>query len=202
MRRALLACALPFLAIGCNAVLGWDSASVDPLLEAGASGGTQCERYCAVMAANCSGVNLKYITPSVCVSMCSQLDPGIEGDVGGPSIACRATYAAKAATEDPVVNCERAGPLTAGPCNDDPCRAFCTLDVSYCPMAYKDADACVATCDTLKSTYDPSLQIAGDQQRNTLNCRLYHLQAAFVNSNAQMVHCMHTSAKNLVCSGT
>ena len=180
----------------CNAVLGYDEAVLDPNL-AGTST-PSCERYCALATANCSGDNLLYITPNVCLSMCSVVDLGTLADRATNSTGCRQFYA-DAAARDPAANCPAAGPLGGKVCGE-PCVAFCATDLDYCQaVAYPDNAACEAACAKFK--YDPKLRINGDQDRDTFNCRAYHLQAAEVNVKAKVVHCPHTNVRNAVCAG-
>jgi hypothetical protein len=167
------------------------------------------------MEKNCTGANLKYITTDVCNKMCNKFDRGADGDIAGDSRTCRLHYA-QAATSDPVTNCEAAGPVGDGPCTSladggsRRCEAFCVLDVNYCggddaghPGAYADEPTCEKICNGEAGTpayaYTPHTRVSSDENQNTLNCRVYHLEAAYVDDEARVTHCPHTQLTSITC---
>jgi len=183
--------------VACNSVLGWDEARIDPILDAAAIPDTNelsCESYCALVAANCSGDNLQYLTPGICLAMCV-FDPGALTDEKTLSVGCRQHYA-QLAKDNPATNCLKAGPLGGKQCGDA-CQAFCQIEKERCETAYASVAACRTAC--AKFAYDEKQQITRDQDQDTLNCRAYHLQAAFANVKAQKTHCPHTSEASDMC---
>jgi hypothetical protein len=204
----------------CNAVLAIDEARVDPTLEdAGsavppiADASTRdsapdgspvdpnvvgCATYCALMQKNCAGANAQYINEGSCMALCSAMDVGKPGDATGDSLACRQRYAAQAGTIETIFNCRNAGPLSEGQCGGMHCRAFCNYALKLCgPRAYTRVQDCMDTCKDLP--YDATSAVSADQDKNTLNCRLYHLQAGFALPDQASVHCPHTSADSMTC---
>lgn len=205
---------------GCNAVLGIDEAKVDPTLGAAdgstGEGGTEagvdsggpasCAGYCATVMQNCKGVNQEYVRIETCVAMCQHLEPGLPGDRTQDSLECR-NYHAGAAAGDPNFHCRHAGPLGGGHCGTDLCVPYCLLDQALCsgmsPPPYANESACRTACATF-----PYLQPAdaGDLSftgmSETLNCRLYHLEAAYdpTNSAAASTHCPHTGVRSDPCA--
>lgn len=213
MRGAIVA--LVFVVSGCNGILGWDAATISPDETGAQEAGDVCHRYCDAMFANCgTGNNLKYITPDVCLKICSKMDLGAEGDVKGNSSSCRLHFALLA--KDDPSNCEAAGPLGTGACIADDktrCNAFCVLDCQYCDctqsatspdggtntsFVYAGDDDCNAACAGYPP-FTPNTRITDDENQNTLNCRLYHLQAAYVDDPARTTHCPHTRLKSATC---
>ena len=214
---ALGACAVAGAVTACNGVLGIDSATVDPALGVADGGGSDagsdgaipqtCDFYCATIQQNCMGTDQEYTDTPTCLAMCAIFDPGFATDTMQNSLGCR-IYHSMAAAGEPDVHCRHAGPTGGGTCGADPCQAFCELDTAFCgSIAYSGAIACAATCDmgadagyaylTTGDAGDISLQ-AGD----TLNCRIYHLEAAFNPANqpaAMTYHCPHTGQVSATC---
>jgi hypothetical protein len=210
MAREIRATAIALVAsvVGCNGILGWDAATLDA-----ASQGGVCEQYCTAMDANCTGDNLKYISHDVCVKMCRNFDPGAPGDVSGDSQACRLHFAQQAATSDAAtaaIDCETASPLGDGPCvgsdggGGERCVAFCQLDIAYCgagdtsQFPYTNETDCTTACAAY--AYTAMTRVSADENQDTLNCRLYHLEAAYVDDQARGTHCPHTKQVSLTCS--
>ena len=200
----------------CNAVFGIDEARVDPALDDAGTGAApgpdakapdaggidpnvvSCANYCALMQQHCSGTNAQYINEAACLSLCAAMDSGKPGDTTGDSLACRQGYAAQAATVETVFNCRNAGPIGHGQCGSGQCRAFCNYALKLCgTRAYARVQDCMDACKDLR--YDETLAVSSDQDRNTLNCRLYHLQAGFAFPNQADVHCPHTAKVSTTC---
>jgi hypothetical protein len=206
-------------AMGCNGVLGIDSATLDPAIGADASSSDAgsdgaiaqtCAFYCATIAQNCTGLNQEYTDKETCLAMCVNFDPGFATDTTQDSLGCRISHVVAAAS-DPDVNCRAAGPTGGGTCGADPCEAFCELDTALCgSMAnppYTSAVACETACDMGADAGYAYLTggDAGDisfESGNTLNCRIYHLEAAYEPANqpaAMTTHCPHTEQVSAVC---
>ena len=206
---------------GCNAVLGIDEAKLDPsLADSGQGGGdgaagdasdagsgvVNCDTYCADITKNCTGTNAEYISIDVCKAMCAHLEPGLPGEQSGDSLACRA-YHAGVAAGDPSFHCRHAGPVGGGTCGDQPCNPFCLLDFALCggqaSPPYDGGElGCRQACDGV-FRYDTSPDASDiPQSGNTLNCRVYHLEAAYDPSNpsALTTHCPHTATVSATCN--
>jgi hypothetical protein len=202
--------------LACNSILGIGPATDDPALDM-AEAGLNCATYCSVIMANCTGDNAEYLSTDVCLDMCGMWDQGMTGDMGD-SLACRLALATKAAS-NPADNCPLGGPLAVGCPQTTPCYAFCELDFDRCnPVGlypYTDDAGDYSLCETDCAAY-PYVQEsmppadAGDggigdiffTVGNTLNCRLYHLENAYVRSDAgatQATHCPHTAQDSPVC---
>lgn len=218
--------ALALSIAACNSVLGIDEAKQDPaLLGVGGSGGaggggggtggsspaTPCDAYCDAIMSNCTGTNQEYISRDVCMLMCAAFEPGVPGDTSNDSLECRKHYADLALAE-PNTRCKQAGPLGTGACGTDPCRTFCALDSFVCskqvPPPYPDAkfpgtfeQSCQAACATFKVIPNVGeLVLTGG---DSLNCRVYHLEAAAAsasNPTAPETHCPHTIPVSAHCN--
>lgn len=212
MTKRLVSLSLVSGALACNAVLGFDEATVDPQLvgtsppggDAGAqTQGVTCDSYCATVMTNCTGVQTEYLSEEICRAMCSHFELGVQGDTTEDSLACRA-YHAFSAQADPRTHCKHAGPTGAGHCGAVPCNAFCALTSALCtgplePFAGGEL-ACRQECAKflyLLGPDDPDLVATGP----TLNCRLWHLQSAYEpgNPQAKPTHCPHLGVMSTVC---
>jgi hypothetical protein len=205
---AALAGALGLLvaAAACNSVLGIDSATVDPSFGAEAGAGSQdagspCEAYCNTVVKNCP--TEEYNNVPTCLALCGAFDPGQPTDTTQDSLGCRAHYAALAATNPS--NCRAAGPLGGGVCGQDLCATFCSLDTFVCVGSNAEFDGgevgCESACQTSFPTYvDDAGNDLSLSTGNTLNCRIWHLEAA-VGGGAQELatHCPHTAVVSAFC---
>jgi hypothetical protein len=150
-----------------------------------------CASYCSTILANCTGTNAQYITlgnktmSDTCLAMCAKFPVGTAADRSGDTLGCR-FYHAGAAAGDPVLHCPHAGPTGAGTCSVSTCEAFCALDLAQCAGVYPDQGTCMTDCNAY-ATVDAG-EIA-TTSGNTLNCRVYHLEAAY---DDPATHCPHT----------
>ena len=202
---ACLLLALGAGAAACNAIYGFDEATLDPNVQTTVSQ-TQpltCDSYCTTIMTNCTGLYQEYLSPEICKAMCQHFELGLADDTTNDSLACR-LYHANSAKESPNVHCKHAGPTGAGHCGTDPCNAFCLLDISLCTGAllpYPGGElACRTQCKQYPYALDetkPDLTADG----NTLNCRLWHLESAFdpANPQAKTTHCPHTAKVSTAC---
>jgi hypothetical protein len=215
MTRAKVAIALGafvLAAMGCNAVLGIETASVDPALSGGnadsggggGDAGTKCEQYCSIIQTNCIGDNLEYLDMPTCLAMCQHLEPGATTDTQQDSLGCR-TYHANNAATDPGFHCRHAGPLGGNQCGDDPCSPFCLLDFAECgdlpnPPYDGGESGCRAACraNLTYLTADAGDNTIRGGGGNSLNCRLYHLESAY--SQDKVTHCPHTAIVSATCN--
>ena len=168
---------------------------------------TPCEDYCALVAADCKGdvrnqpprvPTAQYQSTPGCLHACSNMAPGAPTDQEGDSIACRTYHAGAPAKADPGTHCPHAGVAGGGVCSGPVdsgaagrCASFCHLALALCaPSALKDAgvappfsseSACLSACGKQgERSFDfdsqqNELTLKGD----TLNCRQYHLGAAY-----------------------
>jgi hypothetical protein len=157
-------------------------------------GGSDCDTYCAMIAASCTGQNQQYASTATCLATCAALPPGMPADLTGNSVGCR-TYHATAAKMDPDTHCVHAGPSGDGVCGD-PCESFCTIVQAACTggsAVYPTAKECMFECTMFPNSepYDAS-DTAGD----SLACRLYH---ATVASQDPVTHCPHVTEASATC---
>jgi hypothetical protein len=185
----------------CNAVLGIDAATREP--EGGTSGGANCNDYCAAIMQNCTGPNSEYESMDICMAMCVVFDTSnaTPSDTGNNDIACHTFFAQQAATT-PNQNCEYAGPLGGGHCGTNPCQNFCDLATGYCtgdlPKPYPNND-CPCACAAYTYLLGGDAGDLSFESGNTLNCRLYHLQAAYGSDMLGKFHCPHTGQQSATC---
>jgi hypothetical protein len=185
--------------VACNGILGIDVASVDPNLTVDAGA---CGTYCNAVVANCPGAD--YNDVPTCLTMCPAFDPGTPNDTTQDTLGCRLHYALAAANDK--TQCAAAGAIGGNVCGNDPCRTFCNLDAVVCTGTNTVYDGgppqCLAECQANFGIY---LLDAGSDlalyDGNTINCRLYHLEAALGNPEpgSLIEHCPHTALVSVFC---
>jgi hypothetical protein len=151
-----------------------------------------CERYCDTIAAACTGDNEQYASPMACRAVCALLDPGERGNFSGNSIECRLARAQLAqATGEPASYCSSAGPGGGGVCGTD-CEGFCTIMAQTCTLM-GSFEQCLPLCGDVPNLtdQDEALTYATSiQDGNSVQCRLYHVTAATLDSRT---HCSHAA---------
>gem|GEM_PF-423280 len=152
-----------------------------------------CADYCALVTANCTGDNAQYTDETACLTYCetgASLPIGTLADTGGNTVGCR-MYHAQAAVDlnDPVTHCPHAGPSGGNICGTW-CENYCHLEDVNCTAnndIFGDDAACQAAC----ALYDPN-GAAGDADGDTVQCRIYHLGVAGLDSpDSNDLHCPH-----------
>jgi len=199
--------------LACADLLGFEAAELDPLAaspaaapllgaisaDAGAAP-SLCEEYCDSVLAACGpdvdGTSYAvYDSRFTCLYQCLLFAPGGPGDEMGNSVQCRLN-SARVALQFPGERrtaCPAAGPGGNGVCGSN-CEGYCTLMLAECPNAFdavagglSPVEACAQSCAATPDLggFDTS-RIEG----NSLQCRLYHLQAASVSPRN---HCGHAA---------
>jgi hypothetical protein len=107
------------------------------------------------------------------------------------TLACRQYHARRAAQLAPP-HCSAAGPFGGGVCGLR-CDAFCALALAKCngaagAKAFASLSDCTTACATFGFNASAPETPFGPTSGDTLNCREYHLQAAYANP---AVHCAH-----------
>lgn len=178
--------------------------------DGGAGGGEandpSCVAYCDLVEQNCTVELEEYPNKDTCLNMCRRMDNGPAGALTGNTVECRAAHAALAATEldKKVDHCLAAGPLGNGTCGDL-CGAFCALNLAYCVpprvgiAAYASPSECLTECNKLPFEKLSQSAYFVVSEKNNLNCRDYHLQAAYRSDSAALTHCSHTSVNSTTC---
>jgi hypothetical protein len=161
--------------------------------------GPLCAEYCETIAEVCTAGEsaAQYASPEACVTVCENgLPVGAPGDNGGglDTAYCRYENAVNAGAFGELdFDCATAGLGANGACGEI-CDVYCRLLNEQCaavlsddPMA-QDHATCVAECEAVPRTPDPfDFEV---DEGNTLECRFWHIQAAFGNA-AQ--HCPHAA---------
>ncbi len=185
-----------------DASAGGDSTThVDAAADAGGDTSTQlpvsCENYCSLVKLNCTGQNDEYIDKPTCLAMCARLTLGTLPDTTGDTIACRQTHAV-AAQGNPSGECPSAGPTGGDTCGTDHCASWCALEIAQCgTIAFTAQAPCVTACDAL--TYTKSAGDIANISGNTMNCRIYHVEAAYQNDGGlSATHCPHTGVPSVI----
>ncbi len=160
-----------------------------------------CANYCAAVMSACTGDNAEYLTNSTCLEMCATMTLGTLGDTTGDTVACRQSFAQMAAA-DPTTTCPSAGPTGGDVCGSNRCVPWCQLDVDLCgTIAYPDVPTCESACAAFPyNDNGETVELTGD----TLNCRIYHIEAAYGSpdgSTLQMLHCSHTAQMSHTLDG-
>jgi len=151
----------------------------------------ECEDYCDLITAHCSGPEAQYSDRNSCLATCEAMPLGDATTHAGHTIACR-TFQAAAAERDPATTCVAAGPAGAGVCGSI-CESFCTTAEEICPGVYASVAACLTACAGFAP--DPPFD-ASDLDGDSIECRLYHLTAASI---APDVHCPHIGVTSVTC---
>jgi hypothetical protein len=170
--------------------------------------------------------NSEYISDAVCKAICAQFqvsDAGVDPDgaidpnvdpsadpATAPTLNCRLWHGNFGALEKlPHMHCPHAGPLGGALCGSDPCVSFCNLETFFCSGDFSQYDGgsdCLNACHPDAGGYPGYTYRPGDtetpgvtqsiSQHGTLNCRMYHLEAAIDPGNgagSKATHCPHTS---------
>jgi hypothetical protein len=148
---------------------------------------------------NCTGVNAEYLDNATCLAVCAKFAVGSINDTGGQdTLGCR-QYHAGAAAMNADLHCHHAGLMGAGVCSASNCAGWCEANLAQCsganPQIYPDQATCVADC-TGFPVADGGDNVNANTSGNTLNCRLYHLEAAYT---TPMLHCPHTAPDSGTC---
>jgi hypothetical protein len=160
-----------------------------------------CENYCTLAMLNCTGQNKVYVDKQTCLDMCAHMEPGMKPDMMNDTVACR-QYHATAAAATPAFHCPHAGSTGADTCGTSHCKAWCALDIAQCgTVAYPDQQTCETACAGL--TYTQSAGDIATISGNTMNCRIYHIEAAYQNGGAlKTTHCPHTGVPSINMDNT
>jgi hypothetical protein len=160
-----------------------------------------CANYCNIIATNCTAANQEYVNNATCLAMCANMTPGTAGDTSGDTLACR-QYHAGAAAGNAALHCRHAGFSGADTCGTSHCAAFCKQDIALCGGQTTPPYASQADCETKCAAYPYVAATGGDTaltSGNTMQCRLYHLEAAYGGGAATTTHCPHTGQTSATC---
>ncbi len=81
----------------------------------GGACGSNCEGFCTIVQASCTGANEAYATEQDCLDACGDFDDSEKfdvADVNGDTLACR-LYHGSVATQDPDTHCGHTEPVSA-----------------------------------------------------------------------------------------
>jgi hypothetical protein len=81
----------------------------------GGACGMDCEGFCQLDLAACTGTNAAYTSSQDCMTACAAMDDSVKYNdsiVSGNTVACR-IYHASVATSDPVTHCPHTEPVSA-----------------------------------------------------------------------------------------
>jgi len=157
-----------------------------------------CTYYCNTIMANCNGTNSQYMDLNTCLAMCNAFPVGFDGETANNTLGCR-VYHAEASLSIGTQHCAHAGPSGVDLASGNPicgtqCEAYCSL-MTY-PMgcnltvrAFNTPAECNASCNIIPSD---ATKYFGNTSGNTLECRLYHAQAAY-SSAGFAAHCLHAA---------
>lgn len=211
----------PLVLPACASVLGIEDAICDPEIDSAcvpngsAGGGNEdagpvvftslddlCEEYCDLMGETCTSEvgAQQYETVAACQVICTRgLQLGAPGDrsEGNDTAYCRYESAQSAGTFGEVeFDCAASGLGAEGSCGPV-CEVYCDLLANVCSEVeavddvaiIHDYDACLSECEALPRTEEPfDFEVSTG---NTLECRMWHVQAAF--GPASDLHCQHAT---------
>ena len=162
------------------------------------------------------GGNQQYVTKQGCLNECAKTPLGDINDKAGDTVGCR-QYHSGAAKVDAKLHCPHAGPSGGGLCSggdggvESRCFTFCARALSLCTaeggvpagdVPFTNVADCTSRCgETVDGGYrfEPaSLELLNDG--HSLNCRQYHLQAAYENPPTSAAnHCAHLKNPSATC---
>jgi hypothetical protein len=161
---------------------------------ADANAADPCTRYCAEMAASCTGANQQYRTQDECKLACALLEPGSEQDREIDTIGCRINQARAG-------SCIAAGPFGGDVCGKH-CDVFCAMDAKNCasqtPPPYPSASTCIEQCPSYVLAAGKDLSHTTSPSGDSFNCRAHHLILSLP-ADAKADHCPHTGATSATC---
>jgi hypothetical protein len=147
------------------------------------------------------------------ISLAEADDPS-QFDASADSLNCRLWHVNFAITTGmPALHCPHAGPLGGEKCGTDPCAKFCDLEMAACKSVpqYDSGADCLNACRADAGGYPgypyevgASGGVATVMMGNTLDCRMYHTEAALKDdpNEGPKFHCPHTGNPSLNNDGT
>lgn len=184
LRTSYAVTIVSLLALGCgdddSMMMAGDSGMTDPDGGMGTDAGdvdsgpiatpTDCDRYCDVVTASCSGANAQFPSRADCVSYCNEAGwpLGTEGAMSGNSIECR-IYHAGVAAGDPATHCPHSGATGDGVCGSVDFRTDAAGDYTRVDRMGMPAVSTALVSSAMKNAYndadpedDAALTFAGD----------------------------------------
>ena len=156
---------------------------------------TECSSYCTQVVQHCfnnaSDIDLN---PTSCPATCARFPTnGKDGDTTGDTVQCRLYHSGTPAAGDPATHCPHAGVSGANTCGLW-CDVYCREARNNCTdgnQIYANDQVCATACAGLTTTGTP-----GATTGNTVQCRIYHLNAAATDPNT---HCPHGKVESTAC---
>lgn len=113
-------------------VRGEDPATAPCSDPSGLDKNTECEKYCDLVTAACTGEYAVYTSNNQCLETCRQtMEPGEPGDETEDTIRCR-RYHAYFALIQPDQHCLHASPTGDGHCGTENCTGYCRILQQAC----------------------------------------------------------------------
>lgn len=142
-----------------------------------------CNDYCRVLMAACTGDHAQYETLAQCTSVCGALDVGTVADQNEDTIGCR-TYHSYNALNIDSTHCSHAGPGGDGHCGTGNCPPYCKILAAACPTefpSFGSPDACETACEKIPGSAAESQGsiVTAKSGGDSVQCRLLHLSRAF-----------------------
>jgi hypothetical protein len=151
-----------------------------------------CQEFCRINAAACSGENAAYESTAQCLAVCAALPPGTYGDQTQNTAGCR-LYHCYNSLLNPPGHCGHTGPGGDGHCGADMaddtgnCHAYCILLEKACQTdfgtKYGTQAACQKECSALiGAVHDSGYNLTTARTGNSVQCRLLHVARALTDS--------------------
>jgi hypothetical protein len=156
-----------------------------------------CNKYCRLVNAACTGANAVYESEMQCRAVCTALGPGKVGDQSvdpkTDTMSCRLWHAYTAVVT-PNVHCSHAGPGGDGHCSDGSdapnCAPYCKLLQKACKDEFDtsfdgDLDKCREACAPRQgSALGSGYSVKGTPQPKSLQCRMLYVTRAISGDKA------------------
>jgi len=163
-----------------------------------------CTTYCNAVGSYCTSyLAVGYQDVSYCLEACQTMTKGSDTDTTGNTAGCRQYHAIAAGVSNPTVNCAAAS-VSGGEVCGTPCESYCFFMSSSCWQEFSPAGtatfnnpACLSICQAVYPNTGVNYPI--DQSGDSVQCRLYHASASWVNAG---IHCPHASISGAGVCGT
>jgi hypothetical protein len=141
-------------------------------------GEPDCDDFCTLEIAACTGPNAVYESKAQCMAVCALLDKGTNSDTTENTVGCR-KYHSYNSFAGPSSHCPHTAAIGDGHCGSS-CDAYCPLLEKVCPTEFQAMGNCTQQCASIPGALDDEYF---EQQavNDTMRCRVTNLSRAAEN---------------------